>query len=119
MKTSTREISKACNLCLVFLFGAAVVMLPTLAFAGKGPSSSVCDAMCLLAEAFRGEIAAGISTVAVCTIGALACVGRVQWTTALLVAVGIGTMFGASNLVVIAYSRAYGGENCMDYNFKE
>ena len=109
-KIENTAVGNSWQMCSVFVLGAMIVMLPTLAFAGQ--SSSVGDAMCLLAMAFKGEIAAGISTVAICTIGALACVGRVQWTTALLVAVGIGTMFGASNLVKIAYN---GAENCHDY----
>src|SRR5689334_13143549 len=99
MKNGTRKMSQTMQVCLIALFSAAFVMIPDFAFAqfhyvGGGTESIVGDAMCFAAAAFAGEIAAGIATVAVCTLGTLACVGRVQWTTALILAVGISVIFG-------------------------
>jgi type IV secretory pathway VirB2 component (pilin) len=96
-------MSKAWQAFCMFVLGA-VVLFPDSAFAwvwsggsgGIGQSSGVGIGICGLAAAFIGEVAAGVATIAVCAFGAMACLGRVQWTQGLLVAVGISILFGAS-----------------------
>ena len=108
MKNETAELSKSLQMMFLFVFSAFIVMLPDAVFAGgssgwqyygSGTNSNVGDAICYVASAFYGEVAAAIATIAVCTLGTLACVGRVQWTNALMLAVGISVIFGAAFII--------------------
>ena len=98
MTNKTREINRAWQVCFMAAISIALFMLPDFAFA-YGVQSTVGSALCGIAADFYGEVGAGIATIAVCTVGTLACVGRVQWTTAIVVAVGIAVLFGATTLV--------------------
>jgi type IV secretion system protein VirB2 len=97
MKKSTIHLNKAWQLSFAAMFAVAFVLLPDMAFAGS--TSSVGTALCDVADAFQGNVASGIATIAICTIGAMACLGRVQWTTAIVVGTGIAVLFGATALV--------------------
>jgi type IV secretory pathway VirB2 component (pilin) len=103
MNKSTREMSKAWQICFIAILRAAYVLVPDFAWAytGGGTTSPVGAAICFAAESFAGEVAAGVATVAVCTIGTLACVGRIQWTTALIVAVGLSVIFGSGPIILM------------------
>jgi len=93
------------------------VILPDFAFAQVGNGSTaytqgysiVGAGLCAFAEAFEGEIAAAIATIAVCTIGVMACVGRIQWTTAIVVAIGIAVIFGSAVLISLFTNQLRGG----------
>ena len=108
------------QVCLMVLPSVILIMIPDLALAswswsggGTGSSfgnaSTVGNALCGVADAFAGEVASGIATIAVCTVGTLACIGRVQWTTAIVVAVGIAVLFGAIALVTTIAGASYSG----------
>jgi type IV secretory pathway VirB2 component (pilin) len=98
MKNQTRDMNSAWQMCLVVLFTALVVLTPDMAFA-SGINSTLGAGLCIVAQAFYGQVASAIATIAICVIGAMACLGRVQWTSALVVGAGIATLFGASALV--------------------
>lgn len=92
------------NSVILGLLCAVVVLLPNLVFAGNwaqtaNANTTIGNDLCGIALSFSGEVAAGIGTIAICSLGAMACIGRVQWSTALVVATGIAVLFGAAALV--------------------
>ena len=102
MKNLTAKTSTAWQSYLIIALGTICVMMPDIAFAGSYLGwSPVGAGLCILAQAFQGQVAAAVATIAVCTIGVMACLGRVQWTTAILAGVGISCVFGAGALVGI------------------
>ena len=88
---------------ILMMFAVVALLLPDTAFAST-VGSPVGFGICWLAAVFSGEVAAGLGTIAICTIGVLACVGRVQWTTAIMVGCGIGAMFASGSLLSITSS---------------
>lgn len=90
---------------MAVLLACIIFLIPQAAHA-----EDVGAAVCMIADGFAGEVAAGIATIAVCTVGAMACIGRVQWSTALVVATGIAILFGAGSLV-----KSFGGTPCICY----
>ena len=102
MKNMTIETAALWQFSILAVVSVALVLIPELAFASQTVGTSLCN----IAEVFdgsdvtnEGNVPAAIATIAVCSIGAAACVGRVQWTTAIVVATGIAVMFGAASLV--------------------
>ena len=108
MKKRNIDAGRSSQLYLCFLATVLALLIPDVVFASS-VGSDVGAGLCLLAGAFTGEIAAGVGTIAICTIGCLACVGRVQWTTAILCGTGIAVMFGAAALITQASGSAH---NC-------
>lgn len=84
---------------------AAVVMcIPEIALA-----VTMGTVMCAAADIVTGEVAAGIATIGICSIGVGACFGRVSWPVALMVSAGIAGLFGAGT---IAKNLGAGGVSC-------
>lgn len=84
----------------IFLILLGVVLLPNIALASPWTHGSfIGDDLCDVAGAMVGELAVAIGTIAVCSIGVLACLGRIQWTSVLVMVTGIVVLFGAVAVV--------------------
>ncbi len=57
------------------------------------------SAICGIAYVAQSNVAKGIASLAVIMLGISAMLGKVSWTTALLVAVGIAVVFNANNIL--------------------
>jgi len=113
MKSMTVGVYELWQCSLLAVLCAALVLLPDLAFAA--PVNSIAgNAICDISDSFTGEVATGIGTIAICTVGTMACIGRVQWTTAVVVAVGVSLMFGTTTLLSTIYASSSSGtmNNC-------
>jgi len=109
MKSTTIGAYELWQCSLLALLCTALVLLPDMAFATA--SNIAGNAICDISDSFTGEVATGIGTIAICTVGCMACLGRVQWTTAVVVAVGVSLMFGASTLLSTIAVSAGGNIN--------
>lgn len=67
------------------------------------------DALCAVVEWMTGATGASIATLAVIIIGVGALLGKVSWGMAIIVGLGIATIFGAADL---AGALADGAGNC-------
>ncbi len=80
---------------LMLVFGVVV-------FAGMIPDVAMATTMgtilCSAVAYIQSDIARGIATLAIIIVGLGALLGKVSWGMAVLVAVGIGTIFGAQAL---------------------
>src|SRR2546430_1584680 len=61
--------------------------------------SNVGNYICLIADNFTGSAGRGIATIGISVIGTLACLGRVTWTQAIVVGVGVAVLFSASTFL--------------------
>ena len=62
--------------------------------------ADIATATCNAAGLFVGNAGKGLATLGIATIGILATFGRVTWTQALVVGVGITTLFTAAYIAV-------------------
>ena len=87
----------------VFVLAVLAAMLPEFAAAAGslGLDETIGKALCEVANAVTGKAGRGIATIAVVLLGIGAFFGKVSWSLALLIAVGIAVVFGASTIVGI------------------
>src|SRR5277367_3406022 len=96
MKTQTKELSMAWQVCLMLLLGVGIVMMPDFAFALDTPMGNV---LCTVTAWFTGNTGKGLATIAVTVIGIGALLGKVSWGLAMIVGTGISIIFGASTII--------------------
>jgi len=83
---------------ILFLW-SVIIFLPDVALAGSwATSSNVGETLCDVADSMGGLFAGAVATIAICSIGVMACLGRVQWTTVIVVVTGIVILFGALDI---------------------
>ncbi|MEI6730349.1 MAG: TrbC/VirB2 family protein [Pseudomonadota bacterium] len=104
------------DLCwrLTLFFSAVVVyaIIPEAAFAAAGAAAgaaattgagsgdnAISQVFCNVVLVLQGTTGKAIATVAVIAIGVGALIGKVSWGTALIVALGVALIFGASSIV--------------------
>jgi type IV secretory pathway VirB2 component (pilin) len=85
------------NICLAFLLCAAIIMLPDLAAAAGG--NKIGETVCKVVAWFTGKLGKGIATLAIIVVGIGALMGKLSWGMALVVAVGVIIVFGATTIV--------------------
>jgi type IV secretion system protein VirB2 len=97
MKTSTKELSTAWQVCLMVMLTAAIVILPDLAHAGT--NTPMGEVLCKVKDWFTGNTGKGLATIAITVIGIGALLGKVSWGMAMIVGVGVAIIFGAVKIV--------------------
>ena len=107
MKTKT-DLQKYSGISSWQIFGVmmcaafALTVLPDLSFADGGSSSTsgpFDNTLCTIKDWFSGPTGRAIATIAVIFLGIAAFFGKVTWGLALMFAVGIFAIFGASEIV--------------------
>lgn len=82
---------------------AAISMIFTISNTSYGAASTeivvIGPLMCKIAQGLTGGIARGIATIAIFSVGVGLFMGKFNWGTAALVAVGVALIFGAPKLV--------------------
>ena len=89
------------SLALVYFCAlAAVGALPCLATAqvGTGPLSPMGGVLCGLLGMVYGNFGRALITLAVVSLGVGALLGKVSWGLAIMIAVGVGLIFGAPTI---------------------
>ncbi len=99
-KFNTKKITTFC----LSLFAIAL-FVPELAMA----ATPLSETLCAVVEWFTGPTGAGIATLAIIIIGVGALLGKVSWGMAIIVGLGVATIFGAGELVT---ALSTGGQNC-------
>ena len=97
MKTSTRDLSMAWQICLMTLLSAVVIMAPDLAYAGT--NTPMGNVLCTVTNWFTGNTGKGLATIAITVIGIGALLGKVSWGMAIIVGIGVAIVFGAAGIV--------------------
>lgn len=98
MKTQTKDLSTAWQVCLLTLLTAIVISMPTLSFAAA-VNTPMGEILCVVTGWFTGNTGKGLATIAVTVIGIGALLGKVSWGMAIIVGVGVAIVFGAAGLV--------------------
>lgn len=101
MKTQTKDLSLAWQICLMVMLSAVVVMMPDLAFATATTSNDtpMGNVLCTVVGWFTGNTGKGLATIAITVIGIGALLGKVSWGMAIIVGIGVAIVFGAAGLV--------------------
>lgn len=89
------------KLCGVFCLAALISAAPELSFASTTDSSSDVIGCTLnrIVKRVTGRIGKGIATLAVIFLGIGLFFGKLSWGLAIAIAIGIGGIFGASQIV--------------------
>jgi type IV secretion system protein VirB2 len=97
MKTQTKDLRTAWQVCLMVMLTAIVVAMPELSFAGANtPMGKV---LCTVVQWFTGNTGKGLATIAITVIGIGALLGKVSWGMAIIVGIGVAIVFGAAGIV--------------------
>lgn len=100
MKTQTKDLSLAWQICLMVMPSVVVVMVPQFAFASTiTQASPMSNALCIAATWITGNTGRGLATLGVAIIGIGALLGKVSWGMAMIVGVGIAIVFGSASIV--------------------
>src|SRR5208282_1499206 len=98
MKTQTKDLSLAWQICLMVMLSAVVVMTPDFAFA-TGTNTPMGNVLCTVTAWFTGNTGKGLATIAITVIGIGALLGKVSWGMAIIVGIGVAIVFGAAGIV--------------------
>jgi type IV secretory pathway VirB2 component (pilin) len=118
MKTQTKDLSIAWQICLMVMLSVVVIMLPQFAFASSVTNESpMSNALCIAATWITGNTGRGIATIGITIIGIGALLGKVSWGMAMIVGVGVAIVFGSSAIVQLLGGTAgasgnVGNTNC-------
>lgn len=95
---NSSESEKAWTHCLCIMITAAFMLVPDLALADPG-GTAIEKVLCNVVKWVTGGVGKAIATIAVIIIGIGALMGKVSWGMAIIVAIGIGVVFGAGSIV--------------------
>jgi type IV secretory pathway VirB2 component (pilin) len=96
MKTQTKDLSVAWQVCFLTMLSAVIVMMPDMALATDTPIGNV---LCTVKDWFTGNTGKGLATIAITIIGIGALLGKVSWGMAIIVGIGVAIVFGAAGIV--------------------
>jgi type IV secretion system protein VirB2 len=89
---------KTIDIAIIFCLMATVFyMLP--AFAADEKDNAISQVLCKVVDLLTGTVGKAIATIAIVVIGISLFMGKISWPVAAATAVGIGLIFGASELV--------------------
>ena len=110
MKTQTKDLSLALQVCLMVMLTVVIVTLPQLAYAASVVNASpMSNALCIAATWITGNTGRGIATIGITIIGIGALLGKVSWGMAMIVGVGVAVVFGATGIVRLLGGTAAAG----------
>ncbi len=92
-----KDVALAWQLCLAFVIAAGVLLAPD--FANAAVDTPIGNIFCTIAGWATGNTGKGLATIAITVIGIGALLGKVSWGMAIIVALGVALVFGASALV--------------------
>lgn len=99
MKTQTKDLARAWQICLMVMLSAIVVTMPDLAYAAAANNTPMGNVLCTVVGWFTGNTGKGLATIAITVIGIGALLGKVSWGMAIIVGIGVAIVFGAAGLV--------------------
>lgn len=93
------NIRKKIFAILVIIFAGLSTFIPTSVFAASEEVTSAEGAMCNAYGIFNGPLGKTFAVFAIVALGVAFFLGKVSWGTAIAIALGIGSIFGAPGLV--------------------
>lgn len=84
-----------CAKCLALCAVMVLAMGASNAFAAAGLGNAICT---IPTAVITGNIGRGIATIGIIILGVMATLGRITWTQAMVVGIGIAVIFGAAAL---------------------
>ena len=89
------------SFALAMLMAYSVLLIPADAWAQAKSPDAISGVLCKVVGWFNGPIGGGIATLAIIVVGVGALMGKVSWGMAIIVGLGVGIIFGASEIVDI------------------
>ena len=100
MKTVAIDMRLSWQIAQLVLLTAIVLLLPGVLHAQTPVNSAMGGYICTIADNFLGNAGRGIATIGISVIGISALIGRITWTQALIVGVGVAVLFGAPTIIM-------------------
>ena len=97
MKTQTKDLRMAWQICLFTMLSAVILTMPDFAFAQV--DTPMGNVLCTVTQWFTGNTGKGLATIAITIIGIGALLGKVSWGMAIIVGIGVAIVFGAAAIV--------------------
>lgn len=100
--------------CIIYSFMALLFLLCSqnaLAASGTG-TDAIASVLCVIVTALQGTIGKGVATIAIVVLGIGLFLGKLSWPLAVATAIGIGMIFGASDMVSWISSGASKDQVC-------
>ena len=82
----------------MFMLMAVLVLLPDATLAQTG-SQTVANTICNIVNELQGPVARGVAAFGIIFLGFSLFLGKISWGVALALAIGIGAIFGANEIV--------------------
>jgi type IV secretory pathway VirB2 component (pilin) len=96
----------------VLAIAVAIVVLPEMSMAQtEVPDSTISNTICNVVNQLQGPIARGVAAIGIIFLGFSLFLGKISWGVALALAIGIGAIFGANEIVNLVGG---GAEACAD-----
>lgn len=105
-----RLLTILCVAIAIFVASDAALAATSSSSASVDSNDIIGQTLCKLTNNLTGGTAKAIATLAIFSVGCGLFMGKMDWKTAAMVAVGVGVVFGAPNLVKWISSNA--ADNC-------
>jgi type IV secretory pathway VirB2 component (pilin) len=91
-----------------------IVVMPDISMAeGEKAPAAVTKAICAVIGALQGPIARGVAAFGIIFLGFSLFLGKISWGTGIALAIGLGAVFGAGEIVALIAPEGE-GEPCKD-----
>lgn len=106
MKKTTNQLYIESSWKIYIIFSVCAIMLGFIQEAAA--TDAISALLCRVTNLLTGSVGQGVATVGIVVIGMGLFTGKISWTTAIATALGIGIIFGATNLVGILATGTVG-----------
>ena len=100
----------------IFCFCIAILLsslIPNTSFAASDSGDAIASVLCTIVGALQGAIGKAVATIAIVVLGIGLFLGKLSWPLAVATAIGIGMIFGASEMVGwISGTTGTDGKSC-------
>ena len=99
MNTAILHPRIAFEVTVLFMVAVVCIIFPDLLHAQTPVNSQTGGYICTIADNFLGNAGRGIATIGISVIGIGALLGKITWTQAMIVGVGVAVLFGAPTII--------------------
>lgn len=110
LKNYSISMKQCYKLTLVMCLSFVAVIFPEVLNAAATGNSEIGNTLCRVVNAMTGTVGKAVSSIAVFFLGLGLFMGKVSWSVALAVAIGIGIIFGAP--LIIDQLSGESAKNC-------
>ncbi|MCD6035880.1 MAG: hypothetical protein K0R63_1621 [Rickettsiales bacterium] len=94
------DSATAWKLCAAFCLAVVAVAMPDMAMAADASTdNAISKGLCNMISVLNGPVGKGVATVAIFFVGIALFMGKMSWSVALAVGLGVAAIFGAESII--------------------